>query len=266
MQNTFERKKRAYFALLGFRMRKALYLHKASGLWKKEKGKRGKWGGVSEHCLVEVARAEVLADWLGLPHDVKSDLLTAVALHDFNKKQEILGIKEATSRGVSPADELYRIEKEKVLKLRKGGFSEQVIRYVGATGSLPDALLEVRRVLDRETFYYDDTAFLVQHYVDAYTRDSSWVEPAQNGENDLDRRIKRNRDRYRDVERAIIESRFPNEPLFAGKGLSGTMGEFGHEIERRFASMIFRATGRRIEPIRLPEVIDEEIKRRIAAP
>src|SRR4051812_32393250 len=52
-------------------------------LWKKEG-----WRPVVEHCLIQVAAADVLAELLGLPEEDKCRLMRAAAVHDWKKRME----------------------------------------------------------------------------------------------------------------------------------------------------------------------------------
>lgn len=260
--SVFDRKKRQYFYILGVRVRRALKLHKVNGLWGSGKDD---WRNVSKHCLVVLARVDVLGDMSGLPGEIRSNLIIAGALHDCDKKEEIVGVNEAVGRGVPVAEAIYAVEGGgKTEKMRESGFSEQVIHLVNASGGLPETQLEVRRVLDKgEPLSSEDSAFLVMFYTDAYTRDDNWAEPVgPDEENEIDRRVVKN-ERYKEREKAVIAARVPNEPLFTGKTLSDVMGGLGHEIERQFVLIIAEKTGERIEPLGLPEAIDKEIERRI---
>ena len=256
---------RKYFTRLGLKAGKALALHEAAGLWERKDGERD-WSNVSRHCLIEAARVEVFAEWLGLLGHVKNELILTAVLHDFNKKQEVFSMKEAASRGAPfVVYALYKMEGEKTTKLRESGFGEFAVRLACASGGSPETSLEVRRILSASSIPVEDLAFLVMYYTDAYTRDANWVEPARGEANDLDRRVQGNK-KYGALDTAIIAERVPNEPLFKGKTASEVMGELGHEIERLLVKIIFETTGRCVEPLLLPEVIDEEIKKRIEAP
>ena len=163
-------------------------------------------------------------------------------------------------------DELYKIEEEKTEKLRESGFSERVIFLTNACGGIPEILLKVKRILDKDMFSDEDIAFLIMHYTDAYTMGSSWAESvSSSGENELERRMFKNKKnkKYTKLEKELLAVRDPCESLFFEKTLSMVMTELGHEIERRFARIIAEKTGKQIEPVRLPEIIDEEIKDRI---
>ena len=252
-----------YFKALCLKVEKALALHEAAGLWEKGRGGRD-WSNVSRHCLFEAARAEILAEWLGLPKKIKEDLILAAALHDFNKKQEIEGFMKASQRGVSAViAALYQMEEAKIKRLHDAGFEESVIRLTGVTGGMPEILLEIKNILEKKKLSDKEIAFIVIHYIDAYTIDCDWVESAGLGKNDLDRRVEKNK-KYGELDRAIVEARVPRKVFFKNRTASEVMGFLGHEIERVLVKIIFEKIGRRIKSLELPEIIDGEIKKRIA--
>src|SRR6185369_17983597 len=101
-RENFDLKKRRYFARVTARVVSAFKLHRTvGGLWERTPEKKRDWGNVSEHCLVEVARTEVLSDITGLTGETKRNLTLAAASHDYGKKQEILAIKEAVKKSAS---------------------------------------------------------------------------------------------------------------------------------------------------------------------
>jgi hypothetical protein len=166
--SNFDSAKREYFFNIGLEMRNALKMHKAEGLWDRVNGKRD-FGNVSEHCLIEAARVDILAELLYLPEDIRKDLMTAATLHDFFKKKE----KEIViANGLSW--ESFEISNQMATEaLKKGGFSERVIRLVNSVGH--GSLIETERILNQDDLSFEDLAFLVMHYVDDYTTGSDWV-------------------------------------------------------------------------------------------
>ena len=81
-ESTFEEKKTEFFSKIALRNKDAVRAQKNGGLldWDNESDRS--WRNVSEHCLVEAARAEVFADKLGFSEDFKKDLVTAALAHD----------------------------------------------------------------------------------------------------------------------------------------------------------------------------------------
>src|SRR3989338_4855012 len=98
-EGDFEIKTRKFFSRISLGLKKALRTHKdLGGLWGPQSTPED-WRNVTRHCLIETARAEEIADILGLSPSVKKNLRLAAALHDFNKKKEIKTIKEANISG-----------------------------------------------------------------------------------------------------------------------------------------------------------------------
>jgi len=252
-----EQQKRVYFGNLSRQTFNELKLHSQVGLWERVDGKRD-WGNVSEHCLVEVARINVLGRALGLPEDVQKDLTKAAALHDFFKKGE----KEiVVARGLS-WEAMEEAEAESEKRLQEAGFSERVVRLAGAVGH--NSLQETQRILAQDTFSADDTAFLVMHYVDDYTVNSDWVQPTEvqpdgRGINNLDRRMDKNEanSRY-----AILNE--AGRQHFNGETSFQAQRRIGHMVEGRLADLLTQQTGQSVEPLRLPEFVDDGIKAAIA--
>ena len=195
-EKSFDQKKREYFSRLALQARDALKLHRDIGLlWEKKNGAES-WRNVSEHCLVEIARVEILAEKLRLPGNQKKDLMIAASLHDFFKKEEMAVVKEDINQGGSGRVGNLKAKKRATDELIKAGFSENIIRLVNSIGGQPEELFETKNILDKEFLSNEDIAFLVMHYVDDYTRGSDWVTSAaiERGItiNDVDRRIQKN--------------------------------------------------------------------------
>ncbi len=268
-ERSFERKKQEYFTKLGLQVRDSLKLHKASGmLWEREAGERA-WGNVSEHCLVETARADALADKLRLPPELKQDLVIAAALHDFYKRHEREAEKKEIKAGQSGLEAAIRSAQEEEVIMRQAGFKESVVNLVGVVGGLPETLFDVKRILDKDKPTDGDIALLTMQYIDGYTRGSAWVEPAEtSGEgkliNDVDRRMLQNIQNldYKKIQEAA-KPLLIGHPFFEGKGLNEAMAELDHFIEERLVALIKARSNEEIDPLRLPEVLDEGIKERI---
>lgn len=251
-------KKRQYFVGLGLRMREALRLHKKAGLWERKDGNRD-WGSVSEHCLVEVARVDILADKLNLPEDIRKNLNTAAALHDFFKKGE----KEiVTSEGLS-WDSFEKASEESTRQMREAGFNERIIRLANSIGH--GSLVETESILNKESLSSEDVAYLVLHYVDDYTIGSDWANPIENIDdkqiNDLDRRVDKNKANQR-YARLNEEGR----TKLSGETAFEAQRRIGHLVEEKLATLIAVAenTDQIIDPKELPQFIDREIQSKIA--
>ena len=100
-------RKTLYWAGVGASVRTAFPMHRDSGQLepRRSRGLKSEWRNVTEHCLVQVARTEVLARWIGLPDAVIPDIKMGAFLTDFNKKQEIETIKESEKPKASPVTE-----------------------------------------------------------------------------------------------------------------------------------------------------------------
>jgi hypothetical protein len=252
----FDDKKKAFFRHLGFSVREALKLHKEAGLWAKKEGKRN-WGNVSEHCLVEVARADVLADKLNLPEDIKRDLIIAAALHDFFKKGEQ---KIVSAEGLTWAS-FEKASQESTRQMRETGFNERTIHLANSVGH--GSLLETENVLNKDSLSPEDIAYLVLHYVDDYSIGSNWANPNElssdgNQINDLDRRMNKNEanERYAQLNQK-------GKKYFNGATTFGMQRRIGHLIEERLATLIAERTGQVIDVKNLPQLVDAAIKTKI---
>lgn len=250
----FNDQKRRFFVRLGLSVREALKLHKKSGLWDRKEG----WRNVSDHCLVEVARADVLADKLGLPEDIKKDLKIAAALHDFFKKSE----KEILAAGGESWDSSEKAHQEATRQMQKAGFNERVIRLANAVEH--GSLAEIESILKKGQLSPEDTACLVLHYIDDYTIGSDWTSPAErtpNGDriNDLDRRMDKNESNPR-------YTRYNEEAMayFDGKTAFEAQRQTGHLVEERLAILLGEKTGQVVDAKNLPQSVDIEIQKKIA--
>src|SRR5574341_90381 len=249
-------KKRRYFVRLGLAVREALRLHKRADLWERREGRR-EWRNVSEHCLVEQARAAVLAEWLRLPADTKRRLALAAAAHDFFKRRE-----QETVSGRTWADLQGAIDAA-ARWMRDAGFEEKTIRLVNSVGHSSLAATEAR--LRQPRLSDEDVASLILHYVDDYTIDSAWAAPAEargggGRANDLDRRVERNEanPRYAALD---AEGRIH----FEGETTFEAQRRIGHAVEERLAALLVKAGRSPFDPVDLPMLVDDEIRALIAA-
>lgn len=254
-ENSFEKKKIEYFKKISLSVREAFKMHKEAGLWG-EKNSEEDWRDVSEHCLVEAARAQVFADKLGLSEDVKRDLVSAAALHDFFKKEEI---KIYETKGIS-WDNYEKAEERASNLLREGGFNERVIKLVGSIGMI--ALGEVKGILGKKELSQDDIAFLVLHYIDDYTNGSEWAEPSKTGEDGkkvcgLDERLNAAAKKYWPL------GEQGGERLFNGESSFSVEIKTGHLVEKRITDILNERHNVNIIPEDLPYFIDQKIKNEI---
>lgn len=253
-EESFEKKKRGFFIKIGLSVRDALRSHKEAGLldWDEELDRS--WRNVSEHCLVETARAEVLADKLGLPEDLKKDLIIAAALHDSFKKQEI---KLLAAKGKT-WDTILEAEEQGNKFLKKRAFNDRIIRIASFTGFDPS---EKGEILEKENLSQEDLACLVLGYIDSYTHGSEWVEPpeetgGEKRDNALDRRVDSLKIRYKELDE-------DSKKRFSGKPVLDIYREIGHLVEKKIAEIWNQRNNSDIDSKNLPHLIDQEIRTKI---
>jgi hypothetical protein len=250
-QDDFGSKKKAYFSRLAVEMMSALRLHATYGLWGPE-GTKADWRNVSQHCLVEAARAREFAKLIGLSAKVSSDLEIAAALHDFNKPEEI----RATREGGITWETTEQASAVGDMRMRESNISEEIITLVNAVAHT--SLEKTNELLQKETLTDEEIAYLIMHYIDDYTVENAWAEPAENMNgklsNSLDKRIAKNKanERYVEIDRAGFE-RF---------GMSSYEYQLhvGEKVEQRLTNTINEKTGKNILPKELPHFIDSLIK------
>lgn len=254
-EQEFEKKKKEYFSKLALGVKSALELHKMEGLWEQKNGKRD-WGNVSEHCLVEVARAEIFAEKLNLSQEIKKKLILAAAMHDFFKKSEV----EAFDKYGATRETIKRLNDEKKEKTKNLGIDETIKSISESVAD--DSLKEMERILQKKEPSEKETASLVMHYIDDYTINADWVNKSEKNEgfikNDLDRRIDKNESnpRYRQINE-------DGKLFFNGETAYQAQRRIGHMVEKRIAKLIELKSGEKIDPLKLPEIIDMEIKNKI---
>lgn len=242
-----------YFAQIKTDVAPALQMHQRAKLW----DANDDWSNVTRHCLLETARVSILAELLGLSPAITQDLQLAAAAHDFFKRGEK---KIAIARGLN--GENYGLAgRGSTRALQHAGFPERVVRLSNAVGHT--TIAETKVFLQKPTLADDDIAHLVMHYVDDYTVDDKPVTPAAEelGRviNDLDRRMDKNNanPRYQKM----------NEEGFRefGELSYEAQRETGHAVERRLAALLQERAEIVIDPLTLPEFIDGELQKKIAA-
>jgi response regulator RpfG family c-di-GMP phosphodiesterase len=255
----FEQQKTKYFSNLALGVKDTLDLHKGMGeLWGEE-GTRDDWRNVTEHCLVEVARVKELGSLLGLGEEAMKNLVVAAAAHDFNKKHEILGLKSA---GLS-WDNYEKISAESTAKLESAGLDSRLIHIINSVGH--PSLIETEELLNKIESVAptdDEICFLLLHYIDDYTINSEWAVPSEVVEgvkiNDLDRRMLKNEANQN--YRVINED---GKKHFNGKTTYEMQRDLGNLVEVKIADLIYKRSGRKIDPKDLPFYVDQIIKERI---
>lgn len=266
-----DKKKTAYFSRLALSVLSALRLHKFPGrLWERNGNGKRDWGNVTEHCLVVTARALVFARKLGLSANSIRNLSLGGALHDFDKRLEVIAMKAEIAAGGTGTNALNENDEMGNRVLREAGFSEEVLRITGCVGGKPSELFAMMDILCKKQWDEVDVSCLILHYVDGYTRDNTWAEPAISCDgtvvNDVDRRMQKNHANptYEKQDREQT-AEFAGHPLLAGRGPIDNLALVCHLIEDRLGVAILTSSGKDIQPWDLPEVIDCEIKRAIEA-
>ena len=114
---TTDLKKRRYFADLAMRYLPQMRLDlRGGGLWKSDG-----WRNVLEHCLVQTASSEVLADLLKLDDETKKRIAVTAACHDWDKRLDV------------------ELAKEKITPEERSEIEAEAERFFQAAG--PDAIL-----------------------------------------------------------------------------------------------------------------------------
>lgn len=258
-----EAQKTAYFQHLALSTLSSFRLHKAAEHFDYEDAEDGSreqgWRNIPEHCLVEVARVDVLADLLKLPEDIRNDLKFAAAAHDYRKKGEILERK----RNASWDGATVSVDKTAEL-LWQSQLSRRAIEMSQAPGSR--TILQIEKMLDKgsDDLSETDIAYLVMHYVDDITSGSNWVSEAiveNDGMlvNDFDRRLTsllENPKYVQEIEEGKLH--------LGGRTVVEAMLECGGRIENLLEALVSKRSRVDIEHKRLPEYIDTQIKSRIA--
>lgn len=228
--HNFEEKRRTYFVQLARRYKPYYELHRLSGQTNrfKDKDKEGntlrkkeRWGDPTQHCLVELAAAEILSDMVHLSPQDSQDFAVSALVHDAQKRPEIEKLK-----GVKDPNEVERVYKESKQFLLHHGVSPRVVELTGrvAHTSLPDfATLEP----DGSLRLKDDVPLvdMAMHYLDDITRGTEIVE--------FDKRI--------DYLEEVAATRYPyNEEgraIWGGRTFFQAQREIGHLIEEKLASV-----------------------------
>lgn len=228
--------------------------------------KRRPWGNVTEHCLVEAARAEVLCRWIGLPEDHTLDMKIGASLHDFPKRPEIEATRQANESGQSPLATVRKVNAESEQILIDAGFSERIRRLATASGGDAPQLIKTQRILDQDTLSDDDWAYLIVHFVDDCSRGADWVEPSRTNPdgtdvNVIDYRLQAQKDkRDYDVIGREIRAELAVHPTLGGLDPHDAMAILSHQIEQKLAQQIAGKTGEAINPLLIPELVDEKIR------
>ncbi|MFH1162112.1 MAG: hypothetical protein V1696_02460 [Candidatus Jorgensenbacteria bacterium] len=260
---------REYFLSFARTHEREIALHEnPGGLWEKDVNGND-WSNVTEHCLIEAARVDMLARLLGFSDRIREYLTSAAAVHDFNKKEDIRRTHEDIAAGGSGRKGNLITEEESEKILRAAGFSDIVVSLAGCVSGDPKDVYRMKNILDLADPSPEDIAHLVMHYVDNYTRGSMWAEPSEKrgGQalNDIDRRNEMNTSNsaYKKIDR---EGLVLNEghPFFDGMTRFEAAAALSHLIEKRLSG-IMRVRGIDVrDPLDIPEFVDARIKENIS--
>ena len=240
------------------------FLLRAAGVGTEILESENQWDNVTGHCLIEAARACVFAELLGFDAELKKDLVLAALLHDGHKKEEMEAIEKELQDGGSGYVASNTAMEKYSEGLQSKGISARVIKFISFVGGMPDALFAVRGVLNANSLGNEELGLLIVQYLDAYARGSAWVEPADSNGNDIDRRMKKNREnaKYTKIN-AEASKILQQKPFFAGMDSFGAMAGLGHEIEKKLAQYIGVKSGKNTEPLKIPEMVDAELRVRL---
>lgn len=251
-------RKVSYWQKVGLYVREGYKMHRVTG--QLDRGPNN-WRNVTEHCLVQVARSETLSRWIGLPEDMILNIRMGAILHDFDKKQEITVTLQANRTGMSPLAAVRAEEKKAEILLTTAGFNDRVRRLTSASGGDAPVLFEAQRILDQDTLSDDDLAFLIVHYVDDCSIGTDWVLPTQESRNIIDYRMQQNKAKidYNIIGQEIACALSPH-PKLGGMHNLDAASFVSHQIEQRLAQRIRETTGEEIDPLTIPETVDQKIR------
>lgn len=264
-------RKAAFWAGMALSVRKGLAMHQVTDQMTKISGTQERpWGNVTEHCLVEVARTEVLGKWIGLPQDLIMDMKLGALLHDFSKRQEITATREANKNNTSPLTAVKAVQTESEEMLRSAGFSDKVRRLADASGGYAPQLIETQRILDQSNLSEDDLAYLIVHYVDDCSIGGNWIKPSKVDDqgkrvNIIDYRTQGDKSKsdYNLIDKETA-AELTDHPKFGGMNPHDAMAIVSHQIEQRLAQQITQKTGENVDLLQIPELVDQKISAAIS--
>lgn len=191
-------------------------------LWKKEQ-----WRNVAEHCLVQVAAIEVLAEILQLPEQEKNRLAKVAACHDWKKRLE---------RAPQDFTDAERQQAEKFL----------------AAADIDDGLFQALTPEFNERALKNQANFAekLQWYVDDIAKGSSIVP--------FDERIDEVEARRQDLNEDVETT-----ARLGGKRYWDAEREIGHQFEKELFEAL-RSKGVEIDsPEDIPRLINHKLEERI---
>ncbi len=193
---------------------KEMRAEKLAGLFPKKEG----WRNVVAHELVEAEGADVLADILGLPQELREKLYSAALLHDVYKRKEREAFKERGSTGAEETD------KQQGSFIESLGFDEKIAELGSLAGGyalpyfLEDPGAEVLTI--KKELPIED---LIIHYVDDITLGSDLVP--------LKQRVAYVKETYKEEDEAGMK-------MFGGRLPSDVQFEVSRQIEIKLAGLV----------------------------
>ena len=186
-------------------------------------------------------------------------------IKELNKRNDIEAMQEALKlKGVTESVLENQARKELEV-MRDNKVSEDIIYIKEGVGGEKWVQELILKILGKQgPLSQKDIACLVLHYIDDYTRDVNWallaeVTPGGKKINELDRRIDKNEAN-------------PNYKRFNEEGVGWfqesetpfqLQRRIGHLVESKIAEIIKERSGQEIDPLDLPEFIDNEIRKKI---
>lgn len=260
--NQIEGQKTRYWARVGLSVREGMKMHKLTG--QLEKGPDS-WRNVTGHCLGQVARSGTLGRLIELPEDLVGDMRLGAMLHDFDKKQEMTVTREANLIGASPLSTARSEHQIAGELLETAGFSGRVRKLAGASGVDAPQLREAQRILDQNSLSDEDLAWLIVHYVDDCSIGTDWVRRSQEGRNIVDYRMEQNKTKVDYVKISEeISQELMGHPKLGNMNLYDAGAFVSHQIEQRLAQRVKDRTGKVVDPLAIPELVDQKIREDIA--
>lgn len=250
--------KRMFFVKLALANRELYKQHQNSGQTHRYKQVEGssrpeRWGDPTDHCLVEAAGSEVLADLLNLSDTDRRDLVAAAFVHDAGKRKEIEALQ-----AVKAANPHITAEQINVVNQRATEQSKQDLLAAGISERVVDLTSAVAHTSLDQFVYLDDanemrlredvpTVAMAMHYIDDITNKTRIV--------NFDERI--------DGLEAVAEERYLYNPqgreIWGGRTFFEAQREAGHLIEAHLAGIAGIE-----DPPTMPAVINEGLVRLIA--
>lgn len=222
---------------------------------------------IVDHERREVPQVDVLAELLGVNETIRHYLRQAALNHDAPKlwEKKYIGRVGATL----PAFERLEVIQDRLIKKNL----RQAVKNIMAGAGVPSfariqALLREkrRRKIPFSEWRPFEQAQAILHYVDSITIDDTWHESKAVDEknekvvNQLDRRSFRQEGK---AGNRRLDNDARRRRVFRGESLHEAQRRLGHQLEAIFVERIRQHTDLVINPLDLPEFIDQQIREKI---